>query len=93
LRRLDVAFHTYIYKLADHEFMFQVWENLTAISNRIWYVTSQIYFSKLEEVAKLHKPILDALTERDQEKSIESFLVHMNHIWEKKFDYIDKINN
>jgi DNA-binding GntR family transcriptional regulator len=82
-RELDDAFHTYIYKLADHEFMYQVWEDLSAVSNRIWYLTSQIYFDRLEDNAKLHKPILDALYERDKEKCVEAFEIHMNYIWKK----------
>ena len=82
-REFDAAFHTYIYKLADHEFMYQVWEDLSAVSNRIWYLTSQIYFEKLDEIAKLHKPILDALYERDVEKCVEAFKAHMHYVWEK----------
>jgi DNA-binding GntR family transcriptional regulator len=83
VRELDNAFHTYIYKLADHEFMYQVWEDLCAASNRIWYLTSQIYFDKLDEIAKLHKPILNALNERDAEKGIEAFKTHMHYVWRK----------
>ncbi|MDQ0218683.1 GntR family transcriptional regulator [Peribacillus cavernae] len=81
VRELDNAFHSYIYKLADHEFMYQVWMDLSSVSNRIWYVTSQIYFENLDEIAKLHKPILDALWERDVEKCIEAFNKHMHYVW------------
>jgi DNA-binding GntR family transcriptional regulator len=83
VRETDNAFHNYIYKLADHGFMYQVWEDLTAVSDRIWHLTSQIYFDKLDEIAELHKPILDALYERDKEKCIEAFRVHMHFVWEK----------
>jgi DNA-binding GntR family transcriptional regulator len=82
-REYDAAFHSYIYKLADHEFMYQVWEDLSAVSSRIWYLTSQIYFDKLVDNAELHKPILDALYERDVEKCVEAFKIHMHYIWEK----------
>lgn len=83
VRELDNAFHDYIYKLADHGFMYQVWEDLSAVSNRIWYLTSQIYFDRLDEIAKLHKPIVDALKERNVEKCIEAFNDHMNYVWGK----------
>ncbi|KIL45236.1 GntR family transcriptional regulator [Jeotgalibacillus soli] len=91
VRETDNAFHNYIYKLADHEFMYQVWEDLTAVSDRIWYLTSQIYFDKLEEIAELHKPILDAMYDRDVEKCIKAFKVHMHFVWEK-IRQEDKIN-
>ncbi|WNS79592.1 GntR family transcriptional regulator [Domibacillus sp. DTU_2020_1001157_1_SI_ALB_TIR_016] len=83
LNNTDIAFHTYIYKLADHEFMFKVWEDLSAVSNRIWYFSNQIYFEELNEVVKLHEPILNALYERDVEKCIDAFKVHMKFVWEK----------
>lgn len=83
LNNTDIAFHTYIYKLADHEFMFKVWEDLSAVSNRIWYFSNQIYYEELNEVVKLHEPILNALYERDVEKCIDAFKVHMKFVWEK----------
>lgn len=83
VRELDNAFHNYIYKLADHGFMYQVWEDLSAVSNRIWYLTSQIYFDRLDEIAELHKPILDALYERDVEKCVRAFNDHMKYVWGK----------
>ncbi|MCM3598049.1 GntR family transcriptional regulator [Metabacillus idriensis] len=83
VRETDNAFHSYIYRLADHGFMYQVWEDLTALSDRIWYLTSQIYFDKLDEIAELHKPILDAMYERDEKKCIEAFKAHMHFVWEK----------
>ncbi|WP_394186136.1 GntR family transcriptional regulator [Metabacillus halosaccharovorans] len=83
VREFDGAFHNYIYKLANHEFMYKVWEDLSAVSNRIWHLTSQLYFDKLDEVAKLHKPILDALHERDVEKCVDAFKTHMHYAWEK----------
>ncbi|MCO0599126.1 GntR family transcriptional regulator [Peribacillus butanolivorans] len=83
VREIDVAFHSYIYKLADHDYMYQVWEDLSAVSNRIWYITSQIYFDNLDEIAKLHKPILDALYKRDVEGCIKAFNIHTHYVWRK----------
>ncbi|MFE4810694.1 GntR family transcriptional regulator [Peribacillus simplex] len=83
VREIDVAFHSYIYKLADHDYMYQVWEDLSAVSNRIWYITSQIYFDNLDEIAKLHKPILDALYKRDVEGCIKAFNIHTHYVWQK----------
>ncbi|CAH0125619.1 GntR family transcriptional regulator [Peribacillus sp. NPDC101481] len=83
VREIDVAFHSYIYKLADHDYMYQVWEDLSAVSNRIWYITSKIYFDNLDEIAKLHKPILDALYKRDVEGCIKAFNIHTHYVWEK----------
>lgn len=83
LNQIDISFHTYIYKLADHEFMFKVWEDLSSASNRIWYLTNQIYFEELGEVAKLHKPILDALYDRNVDECVKAFKIHMKFVWEK----------
>lgn len=81
LNRVDIIFHTFIYEIANHKYMFKVWESLSSASNRVWYLTSQLYFNKLDEVAKLHKPIIDALHERDAEKCIEAFKTHIRYTW------------
>jgi DNA-binding GntR family transcriptional regulator len=83
LNRIDVAFHTHIYKLADHDFMFNIWQDLSSASNRIWYLTNQIYFDNLDQVAKLHLPILEAIHQRDTEKCIEAFKAHIQYTWNK----------
>lgn len=83
LNKYDISFHTYIYKLADHEFMFKVWEDLSSASNRIWYLTNQIYFENLNEVAELHEPILNALYKRNTEECVAAFKMHMKFVWDK----------
>lgn len=82
LRNADVNFHTHIYKIADHKFMYQVWKTLSSKLNRTWYLTSQMYFANLSEVASIHEPILKALQRRDLHGCIEAFNEHVSY--EKK---------
>lgn len=51
MRISDVAFHSVIYKIADHSFVYQVWQDVTNKMNRVWYFTNQFYFSDLLELA------------------------------------------
>ncbi|BAQ11633.1 putative gntr family transcriptional regulator [Bacillus sp. OxB-1] len=83
LNEIDIKFHNYIYKIADHKLLYEVWESVSSISNRIWYLTSQVYFDKLDEVAQSHLPILEALEERDVDKCIQAFKKHIQHVWDK----------
>lgn len=76
----DIAFHTYVYKMADHQFMFQVWETLSAKASRIWwYLHYELYFPSLLEVAKIHQPLLEALRKRDADEAIRAFHAHTEY--------------
>ncbi|WP_085505769.1 GntR family transcriptional regulator [Thalassobacillus devorans] len=83
IRSYDVQFHSYIYQLADHHFMYQVWNDLIAIGDRIWYLNTKLYFENLEELAQIHKPIVDSIAERNTEKCISAFKEHMNYVRKK----------
>ncbi|KIL45253.1 GntR family transcriptional regulator [Jeotgalibacillus soli] len=83
IRNADVMFHTYIYKLANHSFMFKIWELLSAKANRVWYLTSQVYFEDINELALIHKPILDAFIHKDTAQCIEAFGVHLEFVKKK----------
>ncbi len=72
MRLNDVAFHSIIYKIAEHSFMYQVWEDITNKMSRIWYFTGQFYFRDLQELAEMHKPILDAFKKKNKEEACEA---------------------
>lgn len=80
MRLNDVAFHSIIYKIAEHSFMYQVWEDITNKMNRIWYFTGQFYFRDLQELAEMHKPILDAFKMKNKEEACEAFIKHLNYV-------------
>ncbi|WP_052947845.1 GntR family transcriptional regulator [Aneurinibacillus tyrosinisolvens] len=82
LRNTDVNFHTHIYQIADHKFMYHVWRILSSKLNRTWYLTSQVYFTNLSEVASIHEPIVKAFQQKDLHGCIEAFKNHVNY--EKK---------
>lgn len=74
----DLAFHSYIYRLADHQFMGQVWELLSTKASRIWwYLHYELYFPSLLEAAHNHRALMDAIREHDAERAISAFLNHL----------------
>ena len=79
-RTVDIEFHTQIYRIADHNFMFKVWEDLSLKSSRVWYLTKKIYFTKLSHVAEIHKPLLDSIEKRDIKQSIKNFKAHLYYV-------------
>ncbi|GAB7389083.1 GntR family transcriptional regulator [Bacillaceae bacterium] len=85
LRAADVNFHTHIYKVAEHKFMLQVWEMLLSKLDRIWYLTSQMYYRNLEDVANIHEPILVAFKNKNLDQCIEAFINHVNYEKKQKF--------
>ncbi len=80
MRISDVAFHSVIYKIADHSFVYQVWQDVTNKMNRVWYFTNQFYFSDLLELAYMHKPILDAFKNKNKEEACATFITHLNYV-------------
>lgn len=93
IRVADVNFHTQIYKIANHHFMYQVWETLSAKLNRIWYLTSQMYFTDLIEVSNIHEPILRAFKNRDADACIQAFHNHVDYEKKQKMLYQEKHPN
>jgi DNA-binding GntR family transcriptional regulator len=86
MRVNDVAFHSVIYKMADHSFAYQVWQDITNKMNRVWYFTNQYYFRDLLELAKMHKPIVDAFKKKNKEEACESFISHLNYVRDQLLD-------
>ncbi|WP_134703973.1 GntR family transcriptional regulator [Ammoniphilus sp. YIM 78166] len=93
LRTADVNFHTQIYKMANHSFMYQVWETLSSKLNRIWYLTSQMYFTELGEVANIHFPILQAFKDRDVQACIQAFHDHVNYEKKQRLLFMESEND
>ncbi|WCK56408.1 GntR family transcriptional regulator [Aneurinibacillus sp. Ricciae_BoGa-3] len=90
LRIADVNFHSKIYDMADHKFMRSVWDTLVSKLNRIWYLTSQMYFTHLSEVASIHEPIVKSFRADDLNGCIKAFVNHVNY--EKKMSGLRAIN-
>lgn len=80
MRINDVAFHSVIYKIAEHSFMYQVWEDIANKMHRIWYFTNQFYFKELLELAEMHRPIIDAIKKKNKEEAYAAFLSHLNYV-------------
>ncbi|WP_026691900.1 GntR family transcriptional regulator [Peribacillus kribbensis] len=85
LRSADIHFHTKIFEMAHHKFMFSVWETLVSKLNRIWYLTSQAYFINLSEVAAIHEPILTAIKMYDVNGCLHAFKEHVDYEKNRNF--------
>ncbi|WP_027415511.1 GntR family transcriptional regulator [Aneurinibacillus terranovensis] len=86
IRNTDIEFHDQIYKMADHELMFQMWEMVRSKADRFWYLTSQFYFSNLTELAKIHEPILNAFLTQNVKEGIKAFQDHLNYVKKEIFE-------
>ncbi|OAS89050.1 GntR family transcriptional regulator [Metabacillus litoralis] len=74
----DKKFHDMIFLRADNNLLMELWEDLSIKSDRIWYLTKQVYFSDLIDVAEIHVTIVEAIRIRDTGRAIKAFLDHLS---------------
>ncbi|MDR4949378.1 GntR family transcriptional regulator [Neobacillus cucumis] len=86
LRVADINFHSKIFHMAEHKFMYSVWETLVSKLNRIWYLTSQACFINLSEVAAIHEPFLNAIKSHDLNGCIKALHEHIDYEKKKSFN-------
>lgn len=75
----DMEFHDYIYKLANHDFLYHIWKLLRNKISRAWFSLNEMVYSDLTELAALHKAIINALRSRDFDKIREANRFHLEH--------------
>lgn len=78
--RADREFHSYIYELAKHEFMYYMWTLIHSKIEQAWYLLNRMAYSHLSEVASRHKPIMEALATRDFEAVRDANLEHLREV-------------
>lgn len=60
---VDAAFHTRIMEVAGNKTLRRVWRHLEPVSRT--YITLRVPGVSVQQIAELHRPILDALRQRD----------------------------
>jgi DNA-binding GntR family transcriptional regulator len=78
---LDMKFHDFFYENCNNKAILNVWKHIKVQLMRFMFVSNQIYFSKLEEVADYHIELLSALRSDDTEQIEKLFKDHMKVVW------------
>lgn len=74
---LDLSFHGYICRLAEHGRLLSCWDNLRAQAQLLVGVTTKTHYDHPEEPGKLHQAILDAIREQDLDRAEQVLTTHM----------------
>jgi DNA-binding GntR family transcriptional regulator len=86
LSELDLAFHEYILRVADHQLAHKLWKLLEVGVRRCIHVRHTIY-SLLDEVVGSHPALIHAIESRDQARAVAELHHHISesaaHIIEK----------
>jgi DNA-binding GntR family transcriptional regulator len=67
---LDVLFHEFICRKADHSRLFSAWHNMNAQTQLFIRLTSRTHYNHPEEPKKFHQRILDAIRDQDPERAV-----------------------
>ena len=71
---MDAVFHARLLEIAGNSTLERVWRYLEPISRT--HITLHLPGIDPSAIADLHDPILDALTERDEERAVEAVHRH-----------------
>jgi DNA-binding GntR family transcriptional regulator len=78
---LDMKFHDFFYENCNNRAILNVWTHIKVQLIRFMFVSNQIYFSNIEEVADYHIELLSALRLNDTEQIEKLFIDHMKVVW------------
>jgi DNA-binding GntR family transcriptional regulator len=76
LVQVDLTFHEYLVRIADHELLYKLWKQVESGVLRCLHTRHQIY-TFLDEVVGSHPTIVMALTDRNKEWAIEIVREHI----------------
>jgi DNA-binding GntR family transcriptional regulator len=82
---LDLQFHQRLHQMAGHRLLEQTLQGLAGQTRMFIIATKAFYspFASLEEAAKSHVPLLDALRARDAEAAREAMREHIREVGER----------
>jgi DNA-binding GntR family transcriptional regulator len=78
---LDIRFHDYFYENCRNRAVLNVWKHIRVQLMRFMFVSNQIYFANIGEVADSHIGLLSALRAGDPERIEKLFIEHMRTVW------------
>jgi len=74
---LDLSFHEFICRNADHERLYSVWDSMRLQTQILIGVTSRTHFEYPDQPKKLHQIILDAIRDKDLKRAESSVTDHV----------------
>jgi DNA-binding GntR family transcriptional regulator len=74
---LDLSFHEFICRIADHERLYSVWDSMRLQTQILIGVTSRTHFEYPDQPKKLHQIILDAIQDKDLKGAESSVTGHI----------------
>ncbi len=66
---LDLSFHEFICRVADHERLYSVWDGIRLQTQILIGVTSRTHYEYPDQPKKLHQIILDAIRDKDLKRA------------------------
>lgn len=77
----DVAFHRTVWSNAGNDLLPRVWAMLEGSMRNLTLISNRLYFVTLEQVAKTHDPLLEALRSGDPAAG-KMFRDHAMEVWD-----------
>jgi DNA-binding GntR family transcriptional regulator len=74
---LDLAFHDYLCRLADHSRLYAAWESVSTQARVLIALTSKTHYDHPQEPKELHQRILDACRKQDLASGEQSLREHL----------------
>jgi len=74
---LDLSFHEFICRVADHERLYSVWDSIRLQTQILIGVTSRTHYEYPDQPKKLHQIILDAIRDKDLKCAESSVTDHI----------------
>jgi len=76
LVQLDLAFHEYLVRIADHDLLYKMWKLLEIGVQRCLHTRHKIY-ETLDEVVGTHPALVAAIRDRDMERASQLLTEHI----------------
>jgi len=82
LTKLDLGFHEYLVRMADHDLLLKLWKLLEVGVRRCLHTRHKIYTS-LDEIVGTHPALVNAIAARDTERAARILHEHITEAGEK----------
>ena len=86
--RTDLEFHHYLVRLSGHSILCEVWGKIYG-RLEMYMVQKDLFFKNLEEVAFLHRLLLEKLQNRDPKAFREALKDHIIHYATRAINIFD----
>lgn len=80
---LNIEFHRAVWEAANHPLLPRIWPLVETSLRAFTPITDRVYSDGLAEVARSHRPLLAALTARDESRAGREFHDHGADVWSR----------